>query len=419
MPPSKDPTRPIQRPWLRFVMSLLTATTLLAACGGSGSLKQPEALTNVDVSLPMTVLPTGHAALELNISGQTSTFIIDTGAGLQGVTQAFADRLNLPRISGDIGGMGSGGNFNTYAVSLPPISVAGHTLTDTWAIVLPVPAGTPFDGVIGANFLKEFVVSLDWEAKSVRFQTPDRFVPPVDAVTIPFELQGRFHQMSVQATLMDRKGRCQVDTGAFNAITVLRPAVESFGWRDAFSPRVRTVTGFGAGGNSDGRDYSDIVRLSKVQIGSFTFSHVVTDLSLAQEGFFATDGFMCNIGLEVWRRFSLTINYATKTMYLRPNAAYPQIFDFQRSGLMLRPEGNRMQVMEVMPGSAAEIAGIAREEWLTSINGIPVLQWRSADLRALWLQAAGTHIMLTVQGKEPGPSQRSVEMILKELLPIS
>ncbi len=412
------PSRP-QHPWLRILATTVATTALFSACGGSGSLKQPAALFDVDVRLPMTVLPTGHAALELNVAGQTSTFIIDTGAGLQGVTKAFADRLHLPRTGGDVSGAGTAGSFNTYAVTLPDISVAGYTLTQAWAIVLPVPAGTPFDGVIGAQFLKDFVVSLDWEGKNVRFQSPDRFEPPRDAVAIPFELRGRFHQMAIQATLAGRTGWCQVDTGAFNAVSVLRPSVDAFGWRDAFSPTVRTVTGFGAGGSSDGREYGDIVRLPRVQIGSFAMTQVVADLSLASQGFFSTDAFMCNIGLEIWRRFEMTIDYAGQTMYLRPNAAYAQIFDFQRSGLMLRPEAGRLQMLEVMPGSAAEAARLERDEWITAINGIAASQWSSASLRALWLQPAGTRVTVTVQALDSGSSSRTVELTLKEILPIS
>jgi Aspartyl protease len=244
----------------------------------------------------MVILPTGHAAVELDVAGQTSTFIIDTGAGLQGVSQAWAQRMNLPRLPGEISGTGSGGTFHTYAVTMPAMSIAGYTIQQAWAIVLPIPAGTPFDGVIGADFLKDFVVSMDWEAKVLRLQSHERFVPPLDAVAIPFELRGRFHQIAIQANLAGRTGWCQLDTGAFNAVTVLRPSVEAFGWRDAFSPHVRTVTGFGAGGTSDGREYGDFVRLPTVQIGSFTLNQVITDLSLAQQGFFSTDAFMCNLG---------------------------------------------------------------------------------------------------------------------------
>lgn len=397
-----------------FIM--IAWTIWLVACGGASPLKQPAALKDVDLSVPMVILPTGHAALELDMAGQTSTYIIDTGAGLQGISQDVAQRLNLPRLPGEIRGAGSGGTFNTYAVTLPAMSIAGYTLHEAWAIVLPLPKGTPFDGVIGADFLKDFVVSMDWEGKRLRLQSNDRFVPPVDAIAVPFELRGRFHQIAIHATLAGRTGWCQIDTGAFNAVTVLRPSVEAFGWRDAFLPRVRTVTGFGAGGTSDGREYGDFVRLPSVQIGPFKMSQVITDLSLAEQGFFSTDAFMCNLGLEIWRRFSLTIDYGSQTLYLRPNAAYAQIFDFQRSGLMLRPEAGRLQVMEVMPKSAADLAGIQRDEWIIAINQRPASEWHSEEIRRLWLSPAGTRVTLAVQGLSTSSPVRTLDISLQDLL---
>jgi hypothetical protein len=416
-----SPNHPLHflRAWLRWLSTTLAAMALLAACGGNSPLRQAEPAADVDVSLPLKLLPSGHAALELRMSGQTGTFILDTGAGLDAVTQDWAQRLNLPPLPINIGAVGSGGNFNTQAVNLPDFSVASHTVTQAWAMVIPTSNIIAFDGLIGANFLKDYVVSMDWEAKSVRFQSQDRFAPPADAQAIAFELRGRFHQIAVPVTIAGRTGWCQVDTGAHNAISVFRPSVEAFGWRDAFSPKVRTVTGFGVGGSGDGRQYGDIVRVPSVQIGSFSLEKVVADLSLAQEGLFSTDLFMCNIGLEIWRRLSMTINYATKTLYLRPNAAYAQIFDFQRSGLFLRPEAGRLLVQEVMPGSAAEAAGIVRDEWITAINGQAASQWSSASLRALWLSPAGTKVTVTVQGIATDSSSRTVEMSLKELLPLS
>jgi predicted aspartyl protease len=402
--------------WLRWLSTIMAAMVLLAACGGNSPLKQAEPTADADVSLPLKLLPSGHAALELSMSGQTGTFILDTGAGLEAVTQDWAQRLNLPPLPTNISAMGSGGSFNTQAVSLPDFSMANYTVTQAWAMVIPTSNIITFDGLIGANFLKDYVVSMDWEAKSVRFQSQDRFVPPADAQAIAFELRGRFHQIAVPVTIAGRTGWCQVDTGAHNAVSVFRPSVEAFGWRDAFSPKVRTVTGFGAGGSGDGRQYGDIVRLPSVQIGSFSLEKVVADLSLAQEGLFSTDLFMCNLGLEIWRRFSMTINYATKTLYLRPNAAYSQIFDFQRSGLFLRPEGGRLLVLEAMPGSAADLAGIQRDEWITGINQRPASEWSSAELRTLWLSPAGTLITLTVQGSSTSSTVRSLFIALKDLL---
>jgi C-terminal processing protease CtpA/Prc len=112
----------------------------------------------------------------------------------------------------------------------------------------------------------------------------------------------------------------------------------------------------------------------------------------------------------------MTIDYASQTLYLQPNAAYAQIFDFQRSGLMLRPEAGRLQVMEVMPGSAAALAGIQKDEWITAINQSPASAWSSSELRALWLSPAGTRVNITLEGLSTSSPQRSLDITLKDLL---
>src|SRR4029079_18808091 len=112
-------------------------------------------------------------------------------------------------------------------------------------------------------------------------------------------------------------GLWSVDTGSGNAVTVFTPAVEGLQLRTRLAPALSMTTGTSVGGPMR----ADVVRVPELALGPWRFTHVVTDLSLATAGLFATSAWMGNLGAEIWRRFTVTVDIEGGALILQPNDA--------------------------------------------------------------------------------------------------
>lgn len=104
-------------------------------------------------------------------------FVLDTGATLTCVDQELAKRLNLPARPGQIGmgaGINSRGQLQLVGISSLEVGTAKGQDLAAGALDLGNlrSIGLDVDGLIGLNFLKSYLVTLDFERKVLRLQTP-------------------------------------------------------------------------------------------------------------------------------------------------------------------------------------------------------------------------------------------------------
>jgi hypothetical protein len=109
---------------------------------------------------------------------------------------------------------------------------------------------------------------------------------------------------------------------------------------------------------------------------------------------FDRDGLLGNQLLE---RFVLTIDYPRERLYLSPGRRIDQRFRFDRSGMSLLASGRDLRtfvVMNVIPGSPADLAGLKSGDVIKSFNG-----WGST-----WLELG------TVVSKLMGKPDRQIRL---------
>jgi predicted aspartyl protease len=397
---------------IRWALGVVVALT--AGCGGGVGVVRA-----VDVQVPMT-LYSKHVVVDVRINGEPARFLLDSGASHNTVTEQLATRLQLKRSDKAATGSGAGGNYEAYWVALDDLRVGNESnqasRQNQIAFIVPVPADFTYDGILGTAFLEAFVVTVDYTAKTVRLQSRDVFTPPKGAAVIPMQRLGNL--ITVQAQVAGHTGTCQIDTGASNAVTIMRPAVERLGLRSAFSPSVRALTGRSAGGDVRG----DMVRVPEVAIGPFVLRQVVTELSLAEAGLFATPALLCNLGGEVWRRFTVTLDYGGQQLYLAPNVALAAPFLYGRGGLVIgldqelsqSQNSRQYRVLDTLPSGPAARAGVVTGDALVSINGIAQHLLDGPAIQALLLQAAGTKFALQLHDAQGRP--KSAIVILEDLI---
>jgi clan AA aspartic protease (TIGR02281 family) len=384
----------------RLVMALVFSAGLLAGCGGTG----PRA--SVDALLPLAQVGQ-HIVATVQVNGQDARFMIDTGASHIAMTERLAKQLALAQQAA-VRGTGAAAAYQAKPVVLNTLQLGNAREDGMTAFVIPVPEDFFADGLVGNAFFEPYIVTVDYQAKTLRLQTPDTFIAPVGMTPLPIQRRGQL--ILVPATLDGHPGLCQIDTGAGNAITVLRPAADALGLREQYKPTLHTLSGRSAGGDT----YGDIVRLPKVELGEHEFTRVVAELSLAQSGFFSLSGILCNVGQEVLRRFQLIIDYPGKRLFLIPNAQYAEPFVYQRAGASIGIEQGMMTALFVLPGGPAEEAGLKAGDRIEQINTLTASEMTSDRLAVLMRGNTGTTLRLLVNRK--GSESTWLQLVLRDLL---
>src|SRR6202008_1916069 len=117
-------------------------------------------------------------------------------------------------------------------------------------------------------------------------------------------------------------------------------------------------------------------------IGAQRIDGIAGELFTGDKGSFANPDPAGNLGSGVLRRFTVAFDYAARKMYLAPNAAFGKPDPFDRSGLWLLRDGAKPQVTDVVPGSAAEHAGLRVDDRIVAFDDVPVgkrslAEWRT------------------------------------------
>lgn len=125
--------------------------------------------------------PGGAALLvPVEIDGQGPfDLILDTGATLTCLDEELAQRLELPEARGQLGvgfGLGGEGGGRMRLVEVESLTVGNATAEGLTACTVDLSsfrtAGVEAHGLLGLNFLREFRVTLDFEAERLRLERP-------------------------------------------------------------------------------------------------------------------------------------------------------------------------------------------------------------------------------------------------------
>ena len=380
----------------------------VAACGQVQTAHGESAPSQGRV--PM-VLQGVHPVVEVRVKDETLRLVVDTGADQNVISAKAAAKLGLVPSSQTLPGRGAAGAFSAVPwVHLDTVAIGDAQLRDQIAFIVPLPEEANADGVLGIPLFTHFVVTLDYAAGKLELEAPKRFRPPAGLEALPLHLEGG--KIFVKASTAGVDGWYSLDTGAGNAITMFTPTVERAHLRGSFGPALSMVTGISPGGYTRG----ELVRVPELRIGPHRFERVIAEFSLADQGYFAhplpdTEG---NLGGEVWRRFSMTIDVPSGRLFLRPNAFFAQPFAATRSGLVAHLEAGRFKIIDVAPATPAAKAGLVAGEAIVAINGTDSGKWTQSAFRDLLSGAPGTSIAFAVVEKDG--HRRDVSLTLKDIL---
>ncbi|MDT4967922.1 MAG: hypothetical protein QOJ64_2659 [Acidobacteriota bacterium] len=259
-------------------------------------------------------------------------FIFDTGASVSVINQSLATELGL-NAKGQASGDATGGKIQVSLIRGVSLSVQGAEVSNQVFASMPIPKppGFEFDGVIGFDFINQFVVEIDYRNKTMSMYDPHTYTYSGRGEVIPLILAGRRIPLARTSITLEGhtpvEARLEVDTGADGTFVITSPFVKKHGLLAAVS---KTIQGDRRG--AGGEEKVLIGRVKAVQLGRFTIENPPVAFSLDTEGAGASEANDGVIGGEVFRRFKVIIDYSRKRMILEPNEDFNDPYDLEQTG---------------------------------------------------------------------------------------
>jgi len=351
-----------------------------------------KAASSVRATIPFE-LNNKHIMVKAKVNGQPITFVLDTGDQVAIVDLDLARRMNLA-LSGEVRVGGAGAAISTGAMvqnaTFTIDGLEGFSQPVRMALplgkVLSPRAGRDFEGIIGQEFIQQFVVEIDYQGQLLRLHDKDKFVYNGAGESIPIKFMHGHPILEAEVTPVGStaplKGKFVLDTGAGLALALYSPFVSEHGLLGPETKTIRSLGGAGAGGETTGR----IGRVTELKIGSYTIKSPITMFSQDKAGAFASDQLAGNIGGRVASKFRLFLDYGRKRIF-EPNSTFAAPYDHAQSGISVVAEGGDYRVFRiraVLEDSPASEAGLLKDDVITGVNNQAATEFTLSKLNELF-----------------------------------
>lgn len=354
--------------------------SLLVAAWGFAPHASVQRTSTTAVVIPFELV-THHIIIKATVNGSRPlSFVFDTGANQALVRMDVARELNL-KLEGEVrtGGAGPGTQVGSQVrqATWSPVGLTGFAQPVSFALPmaeLPSAMGRDIDGIVGGEFIRKFVVEVDYRARTLTLHEPRAFRYTGKGETLPIGFTSDNHPV-LTASVTPQSGRSiqrefLLDLGSGGALILHSPFVAE---QQLLGQGIATVRSIGAAG-AGGRSVGQIGRVDALQIGSFTLKNVLTMFSQDRAGALANPALAGNIGAQIANRFHVFLDYSRKQVTLEPSATFDDPYDRAFSGVALRADGpgyHTFRVREILEQSPATEAGIREGDVVTAIDGTP------------------------------------------------
>jgi aspartyl protease/PDZ domain-containing protein len=394
-----------------ILVRLLWLLLLIAVTSGIVEAQQPGKNTPVHKStrvIPKVSFASGMSALKIPFElfgnlvllqvrvndSDSLRFILDTGADTSVIDAQQAKALRL-EPQGKIVGSGGGGTAEATFTKGVVVSLHGVQLLDQTIYVLPLESlsalGRKIDGIIGNDILKEFVVEIDYSAKTINLYEPQGYrYSGVDKI-IPLMMDESLlfvHASITLEGLAPIEAKFEIDSGSTGAILLNTPFVTSHQVLTSVPKTIQT----NIGGVGDAAK-TLIGRVKGLRLGQFVIDHPITRFSQATRGDYASSKYDGLIGGEILRRFKVIFDYSRRRMILEPNPHFAESYEIDMSGIALVADGDDLLIDDVDENSSAAKAGIQGGDILVAINGRPEAEFTLDQIRTMFRQDGKEYLL--------------------------
>ncbi|MEP6747694.1 MAG: aspartyl protease family protein [Bacteroidota bacterium] len=323
----------------------------------------------------------------------TLHFILDTGCAGISLDSTTCATYHIKTVPTDTVVNGMGGSRKVCYVFNEALNLPGLTLknlnfhVNDYSLLSGV-YGEKIDGIIGYSFFKRYIVKMDFDSSVLEVYSPGRMEYPRGGSVIR---PGINRLLTQRAIVRDRKKtnyNFYFDTGAGLCFLMSEAfATDSSVLLKRRKPVEMQVEGMG------GKLAVKFTVVKFVQVGKYRFDNVPTYIFDDQSNVTAFPGNGGLMGIDLLRRFNLTINYPAGEIHLLPNSHFTDPFDYTYTGLGIYYEEGTIYIEDVMPDSPGEKAGIKPGDVLIGVNtnfSNNIMQYKTL------LQSAKEKVMLSI-----------------------
>lgn len=254
--------------------------------------------------------PTGHLLVRASINAQDcGWFIFDTGAGINCVSKAVAEKLSLQPVGSvparGVGGLTHSPLFRPESLGVGPTTLHDGLLMQLDLSFLTLPLGREIGGIVGFGFLMRSVAEIDMGHATIALHDPSAYTLG-EGEWSGVEITDRVP--AVRAQFDSGEGLFRLDTGANTALTFHAPTVERM---KLLGGRATTDTMLGGVG---GAIRAKAGNLAWFTIGGQRLDALPVTFALENKGAFANPDIDGNIGAGILRNFKLVFDYPHQRM---------------------------------------------------------------------------------------------------------
>lgn len=363
-----------------LVAFLLIAASLASAVSRPIQSPSTRAASAPSVSIPFELI-NRHIVLKVSVkNSQPLSFVFDTGDkdGLIDLDRAKELGLNL---QGQVHVGGAGSTTLTGAL----VKDATWTLPGLAGFSQPVMAALPFndlaarfghdfDGIVGSDFIKQFVVEVDYQATVIRLHDKYKFTYSGTGEVVPIQFNQQGHPIiETEVTPIGGaplKGKFVLDLGSGGCLALYSPFVAEHRLLNSGLKTIKLIGATGAGGQTNGQ----VGRVAELKIGRFKISSPVTVFSEDKTGAFASSALAGNIGEQIASKFKIFLDYDHKRIILEPAVTFNEPFDRAGTGFAIITEGREFttfRITEVIENSPASEAGLRKDDIIIKVDDRP------------------------------------------------
>ncbi len=371
-------------------------------------------------SIPFQMIGTS-VVLPIKINNSsTLQMILDTGLRTTIVTELLTGDsldLNAGELQ-DMQGLGSGKTFQAYESDSNTISMGKFNLPNMKVFAfkddlfsLTRQTGAKINGLIGADFFRNYVVQIDYTRRRLRIYDPAAFVAPKGYSSMPMvcERQKMYIQLSVLETDSARQRiKMLIDTGAeltawFETLTNKAVSIPQ--------KSVRAKIGEGLSGEITGV----YARVQQLCIASFCVRNPIVAFpdSSAIHGATTSSNRDGTIGSQLLSRFNLIIDRPGRKFYFKPNENFDKPFVYNIAGIEIVQSDAFLQqpeIISIWPESPAERAGLKVGDIISEIDHQKTYQMTVSETRHYFEKPSTKPLTITY---ERDGDYKTVEISMK------
>jgi predicted aspartyl protease len=261
------------------------------------------------VALPLRPQP-GLLSIDVSLNNLSATLVVDIGSDRSVLEATTVERLHLPIERKARSLTVFGGIRTNEFVQVDAMQVGGLRQPQEFAVP-PETFESSADGMLGADFLGNYMLDFDFTASTLRLYSPETCSRlPGSVVAVPM-LKDLGRHVRVPVTLAGKTIAAVLDTGAERSILPLEVAEEVFGLKMA-NLKKRSVAANG-GFAQDTYTYA----FGSLGIGGSPVIEGV-EVEIWPQGGRSRSRRPMLVGLDILQRFELGISYKDEMVYLIP-----------------------------------------------------------------------------------------------------